>query len=737
MPSEFADLEINVRRRATDQFTVELRASAPDSDAEIRVSSQTPEGARFDWNALRQHVLEPEVYGRLLTETVFTATALQNAFLQEFAKAQARDLALRVRLAIDPTAPELHNLRWETLLIPGGDASLLTNERIVFSRYLSSQDARPVRPRARAELNAVVVISSPTDVTQSVVDGAALEALDVPAQVARAQAAFAGMQVQTLASGGSATLEGIMERMRAGCDILYLVCHGALSDGEPQLWLETETGAADVVWGKDFVARVSELTQVPLLIVLASCQSAGTGKVNLDAQRGALAALGPRLAEAGVPAVVAMQGNVSVQTADAFMSKFFQELARHGQIDRAMAVARGSVRGQADHWMPALFMRLKSGLLWYTPGFADDPHFKKWPAVINNIHRNLEQDEEGEVQVGCTPILGHGLLEPFFGGERTIARRWAEEHGFPLSEDAREDLPQVAQYLSRHQDESFPREEMRRQMRLEIQKRFANELPPELRAPDVTLLALTNAIGKTLRARDENEPHRVLAQIPFHIYVSTNPDDMLSDALREQGRTPQIAICPWNRELEAKRDLYELPADYRPTVANPLVYHLFGRFKYPPSVVLTEDNYFDYLIGMTSNKTRIPSFVRSALANSALLFLGFQLDEWNFRVLFRSIINREGAPMLDQYTHVAVQLDPDETRNSNPTQARAYLERYFRNPDLSVYWGGVSDFTRQLREQWTARLKRDVVPGVGEMTSTTSMDYVMHQLRGVMKEPTG
>ena len=71
--------------------------------------------------------------------------------------------------------------------------------------------------------------------------------------------------------------------------------------------------------------------------------------------------MGPRLAEAGVPAVLAMQGDISMETVSRFMPTFFHELQRDGQIDRAMAAARGAIRDRHDWWAPALFMRLRSG----------------------------------------------------------------------------------------------------------------------------------------------------------------------------------------------------------------------------------------------------------------------------------------------------------------------------------------------------------------------------------------
>ena len=94
-----------------------------------------------------------------------------------------------------------------------------------------------------------------------------------------------------------------------------------------------------------------------------------------------------RLAEAGVPAVIAMQGNVTMRTIADFMPVFFKELQRDGQIDRAVVAARGTVRERPDFWMPVLFMRLKSGRIWYVPGFGDDRKgFEKWPALIRSQH---------------------------------------------------------------------------------------------------------------------------------------------------------------------------------------------------------------------------------------------------------------------------------------------------------------------------------------------------------------
>ena len=47
------------------------------------------------------------------------------------------------------------------------------------------------------------------------------------------------------------------------------------------------------------------------------------------------------------------------------------------------------------------------------------------------------------------------------------------------------------------------------------------------------------------------------------------------------------------------RSVFEEDPEYKPDKDNPLVYHLFGRLDIPESLVLTEDDYFDFLVGVT------------------------------------------------------------------------------------------------------------------------------------------
>ena len=686
--NKYADLEIGLHRREVDSYGVDFRFSQPDSETDVRPGHGV---AQIEVQSLQKLVHGSPEYSQAITNALFADSAVLSAFTQALASAQTSGGALRLRLLIGPSAPELHALHWETLRHPQTGGLLCTDENILFSRYLTSLDWRPVHLRPKGLLSALVVVANPSNLS----DFQNLAPLDVEGEFQRAKDSLGEIAITTLPTPTSqgkaearATLQNLMANMRDNTpDILYLVCHGALSRDDPLLWLEDNDGKAAVTSGSEMVTRLRELQQRPMLVVLASCQSAGHPTYGE-----ALSALGPQLAEAGIPAVIAMQANVSLQTIAEVMPVFFSELQKDGQIDRALAVARGAVRQRPDYWMPALFMRLKSGRVWYTPGFGEERGaFEKWPSIVRTISRGL-----------CTPILGPGIYEPMLGSQRDIARRWAEAYHYPMAPHERESLPQVAQYLAVNQYALAPYDELEDYLKQDIRSRFSSDLPAELSSNGASLDQLIDAVGFMHRQRSVVDSYKVLAALPLPVYITTNWNNLLASALTEAGKHPQVVLCPWNDYVE------ELQADFdlnvKPTPDSPLVYHLFGRLSDPASVVLTEDDYFDYLIGVTRNKELIPTVVRSALVNSALLFLGFQIDDWQFRVLFRSIRAQQGGELLGRYPHIAVQLEPEEGRILEPDRARKYLEGYFSaGANISLYWGGAEDFIKELHERWQAR----------------------------------
>ena len=564
-----------------------------------------------------------------------------------------------------------------------------------------------MRLRSKTNLRVLVAIASPSKLETWKPNGRTLDSIDVQAELDRARKNLLGIAVTELAGAQHVTLDAIISHLRAtDFDVLYLVCHGALVNKEPTLWLEDENGCAKRTEGTKLAEGLKGLSRLPRLVVLASCQSAGAGEDARTDDEGVLAALGPRIAEAGVPAVIAMQGNVMQKTMAKFIPKFFCELSKDGQIDRAMTEARFEVRDQPDFWAPVLFTRLTTGRLWYEhrSGLRE---FDAWDGLIDQIRRGK-----------CVPILGSGLLEPFVGLPRDIAHRWASKYRYPMTPSSLCDLPEVAQYLSITHKVDFTRSQFIRELAKEVRRRWPNLQETQSLAGEEPqaedLHRLLKAARAFLRDKDSDEPHQVLAQLNCPLYLTTNPDHLLVDALRSFGKEPREELCRWREELCRRHEdpgtLAVSSAHTAFTVQQPLVYQFFGDLHDVDSLVLTEDDYFNYLISITCMQTRPkPSTtffdVNTKLANSGLIFLGFRIHDWDFRVLIHFLNSQESRYLRTHYEHVAVQLDPEEGLGSDAAKAGRYLEKYFSFPiskdaSIDIYWGSVEDFLHELSKRW-------------------------------------
>lgn len=678
---------------------------------------RAPERGRAELSSkrLRKWELKPTKYGEQLFQDLFASPNVLRLFDEARAVAEQAKRPLRIRLYIYPDANELHELRWETLYDGRPKRGwLLTNEQVRFSRFLSGADWEPANPRAETTLRALVAIANPTDLEGGAfsANGRKLHALDVDAERARAKASLGDLYVleNTLASDkqlpGQVTLERLQEKLNDGFDVVYLACHGALSGaGVPEsvLLLEHADGTGAIVKGAVLVEQVRMMApdRRPRLVVLASCQSAGAldgGDATTADADGALAALGPGLAQAGIPAVLAMQGSVSMTTAGRFVEVFFQELRKEGQADWAMAVARRGVAGREDSWMPVLYLRLRSENLWYTPSFGNQENDHIWTRLLDGI------EDEGK----CTPILGPGLSEYLFGPPLHIARIWSLKAGYPFTEQGSNDILQVAQYVG-SEGRARPGKWLLEHYRERVQQYFASDVPADLDGPtpEEVVAQQIAAIARLRLARVPDDAYGVLARLPFRVYVNTNPDNLLHQALIEAGKQPVVEYARWTPELQNRTKYpsdYDQARDkrYAPSVARPLLYQLFGRLSVRESLILTEDNFFDYLMWVNLPTPQLPGPVGSALSENGLLFLGFGILDWSFRVVFRSLVNELHGKSGRLYKSVAVQVRPG-ANILNPDAARAHLERYFNDAQTGLYWGSVDEFARELHERARSR----------------------------------
>lgn len=289
-------------------------------------------------------------------------------------------------------------------------------------------------------------------------------------------------------------------------------------------------------------------------------------------------------------------------------------------------------------------------------GWLDD---KDWYSLLRRI-------QEGR----CTPFLGAGVCAGTMPLAGDIAREWSAKYTYPLQDC--DDLVRVSQFLAVDRDPAFPKEEMCR--------RFREMPPPDFSAAD--------------------EPHSFLAGLPLPIYITTNYDGTMLEALRRRAKDARRGFCPWNRYMRDEPSIFATGQEYDPTPANPLVFHLHGHIDYPESIVLTEDDYLDFVMNLSQDPDLLPHRIRRAFTGTSLLFLGYRIADWSFRVIFRSLVTYLERSIAK--SHVSVQLVPYENhlRPGDVPRVQEYLNRYFGKQDIRIYWGTAREFADELRQRW-------------------------------------
>ncbi len=194
-----------------------------------------------------------------------------------------------------------------------------------------------------------------------------------------------------------------------------------------------------------------------------------------------------------------------------------------------------------------------------------------------------------------------------------------------------------------------------------------------------------------------DELHGVLAELPLPVYITTNYDDLMVRALESRGKTPTKKYVGGIKCIKKSK---RTSSDFDPTPEKPLVYHLHGFYEIPESLVLTEDDYLDFLAAISRNKKLLPPRIQQAFSDSSLLFLGYRIADWDFHVLFR--ILAEYLEKSISRKHYSVQLVPEDLPETQKEKAQEYLDHYFGELDIHVYWQDCREFAKELRTRWEA-----------------------------------
>jgi hypothetical protein len=113
---------------------------------------------------------------------------------------------------------------------------------------------------------------------------------------------------------------------------------------------------------------------------------------------------------------------------------------------------------------------------------------------------------------------------------------------------------------------------------------------------------------------------------------------------------------------------------------------------------MSEDDFLKFLITAVSDNNKlhpvVPLRLQQALAQSYLLLLGYQLKEWDFRILFRFLLNYR--PDSTDSTGIFIQVQP----KSSAPNLLDYLSKYFGIEHFDIAWKTPERFIQDLWQAW-------------------------------------
>jgi len=265
---------------------------------------------------------------------------------------------LRIKLRLQNVA-ELADLPWEFLLDKSLNRFLAQSNQTPVVRYIEMPET--VQPLATPPpLRILVMISSPKDDPD-------YKELNVEQETASLHQALAPLiadgkvSLTFLKAPTLAELKSALKKERY--HVFHFMGHGEFvamgNRGEGTLVLEDKQGRARREDAGRIGAFLHDHTSLRLA-VLNACEGARNSKEDV------YAGVASKLIQQGIPAVVAMQFEITDEAAIIFAEEFYTALAEGFPVDAAVAEARKGILAQPNdvEWgTPVLYMRSADGVL--------------------------------------------------------------------------------------------------------------------------------------------------------------------------------------------------------------------------------------------------------------------------------------------------------------------------------------------------------------------------------------
>ena len=310
---------------------------------------------------------------------------LRDMLQRSLSLTHAEHIGMRLRLRLID-APELANLPWEFLYDPRHKRFLAQSRRTPLVRYLDLPEP-PHTLSVEGPLRLLVMISNPSG----------YEPLDVEKEWEAVTSALAQRQAE-----GRVVVERLPANMRAlrarlrreEFHVLHFIGHGFYKPdwGDGVLVMEDRDGLPHEVLGEDLGGLLNEYDQMRLA-VLNACEGARNGASD------PFAGIAQSLIQQGLPAVVAMQFEITDQAAIIFARELYAAIADSYPLEAALAEARGAIRDEGNliEWgTPVLYSRAPDGRLFDLTG----------PGRISDADRQAREDADRQAREDArVPVL--------------------------------------------------------------------------------------------------------------------------------------------------------------------------------------------------------------------------------------------------------------------------------------------------------------------------------------------
>jgi hypothetical protein len=335
--------------------------SAPFSDLEIenfllRVGRTRGTVRRIE----SPEMASAKLFGGRLFNSVF-AGDVRGCLRSSIDEANRQGVGLRVRLHLGK-APALADLPWEFLYNASMNRFLGLSVETPVVRFLELPER--IRPlTVTPPLRVLMMISSPTDYPQ----------LDVTRESAKMAEALADLEQRglvTVERQEVATLAELQRRLRQGqYHIFHFIGHGGFDDQAQDgvLILEDPEERGRRV-SAQFLGTLLHDHRPLRLAVLNACEGARASRSD------PFAGTAQSLVQQGIPAVIAMQFEVTDEAAICFTREFYAAVAGGYPVDAALAEARKAIFAEVSEieWgTPVLYMRSPDGLIFDVQQVSD------------------------------------------------------------------------------------------------------------------------------------------------------------------------------------------------------------------------------------------------------------------------------------------------------------------------------------------------------------------------------